>query len=230
MIERTVTLSRPDGETMKGYYARAADDVLPGVLIIHEGWGLNDQIRSVAQRFAAVGYAALAIDLFSNRNQALCLLRALTDLVRKPLDNEGIRDLQAAIDWFQRQTGIDARRIGVIGFCLGGGYALSLACVDNDVRAVSAFYGMMPKDDTFKDACAVAASYGGRDPQLKGVPVRLEHALNRFNVPHDVKVYPGAMHSFFNDQSRFYDRDAAFDSWQRTLAFFDKHLVARHDG
>ena len=153
----------------------------------------------------------------------------MSSVLRNPLDNPGVRDLRAAIDWLQGQPGVDANRVGVIGFCLGGGYALSLACVDGDVKAVSAFYGMMPNPEAFKDACAVAGSYGGRDPEMGWVAPKLERALARFNMPHDVKVYPKAMHSFFNDQSRFYDADASADFWKRTLAFFGEQLGTSHE-
>src|SRR5262245_14481071 len=123
-------------------FPSATSGTVPGVLVIHEAFGLNDNIRDVARRFARTGYAALAIDLFSGGNRAICLARAFSGIMLRPLANGTINELQAAIRALGQRDEVDAGRIGVIGFCMGGSYALQLACVGDSVRAASAFYGL----------------------------------------------------------------------------------------
>ena len=194
------------------------------VVVIHEVFGLNDNIRRVAGRFAEEGYAALAVDLFSGGARGLCLLRVMGGMLLSPLNNSGLRDLRTSIDWLGQRSEVDASRIGVIGFCMGGGYALALACVDSNVKAASAFYGMNPRPLSALDrACPIVGSYPEKDFTRKAA-VKLEGELTRHRIPHDIKIYPGARHSFFNEDGKAYDAGAATDAWRRTLAFFDEHL------
>ncbi len=224
-----VEVKRTGRAPMSAYLARPATAATtPGVVVIHEIFGLNDHIRDVTRRLAAEGYAALAVDLFSGGNRALCLLRVMGGMLLKPLDNSGLRDLQAAVDWLKTQPGVDGGRIGAIGFCMGGGYALALACVDDDVRAASVFYGMNPRPlAAVARACPIVGSYPEKDFTRKSA-LALEEALTLHQRPHDLKIYPGARHGFFNDsRTRVYDATAAGDAWRRSLAFFQEHLAQR---
>ncbi len=196
----------------------------PGVVIIHEIFGLNDNIREIANRFAAEGYTTLAVDLFSGGNRTICLLRIFYGLLLSPLENGIVADLRAAIDFLGAQAGVDEARIGVIGFCMGGGYALQLACLDGGLQAAAVFYGQNPRPlEAVGRACPIVGSYPERD-FTAGAARKLEAALTRYQVPHDIKIYPGARHSFFNDRGRAYQPEAAADSWKRTIAFFDEYL------
>jgi carboxymethylenebutenolidase len=198
----------------------------PGVLVIHEAFGLNDNIRDVTRRFADAGYVGLAIDLFSGGNSALCLARAFAGIFLRPLHSGTLSELHAALDLLAEQPEVDSARIGVIGFCMGGSYALQLACVDGSVRAASTFYSMNPRPlEALARACPIVGSFPQRD-FTAGAGRKLADALRRFHVPHDVKMYPNTRHSFFNDQGAMYDASAAEDSWTRTLAFFEQHLGA----
>jgi carboxymethylenebutenolidase len=210
---------------MDGFVAKPdAPGRYPGVVVIHELYGLNDNIRDVCQRFAAEAYVALAVDLFSNANRALCLARIMAGILVRPLHNGTVGELQAAIETLQGRPEVDPQRVGVIGFCMGGSYALQLACIDGNVKAASAFYGNNPRPvQALARACPIVGSYPERDITT-GDGRKLDAALQRFDVPHDVKIYPGARHSFFNDRGPTYHADAAADSWGRTLQFFSEHL------
>ena len=209
------------------YLARpGASEPLPAVVIIHELYGLNDNIRDIARRFADEGYVALAVDLFSGGgNRKLCILRIMSALMLRPLKNKGLSDLRRSIDWLQQRPDVDANRVGAIGFCMGGGYALALACVESDLRASSAFYCVNPRPlAALKRACPIVGSYPEDDWSAKSGR-KLDAALDRYNVAHDVKIYPGAGHSFFNDTLDGHHPAAAADSWQRTLAFFREQMA-----
>jgi carboxymethylenebutenolidase len=193
-------------------------------VVIHEVYGLNENIREVADRFAGVGYAALAVDLFSTAAKPICMARIINGMVIRPLKNGVVRDLQSALDFLGVQPEVDPHRLGAIGFCMGGSYALQLACMDGDLKVASIFYGFNPRPlAAVARACPLVGSYPDKDPTARAGR-KLATALDGYGVPHDVKVYAGARHSFFNDRGRAYDADAASDSWHRTLAFFEQHL------
>jgi carboxymethylenebutenolidase len=221
----TVQIPREDRRPMAAYFvAPQAQAHRPAVVVIHEVFGLNDPIRRVASRFADEGYSALAVDLFSGGNRGLCLLRVMGGMMLRPLNNSGLRDLRASIEWLGQRPEVNASRIGVIGFCMGGGYAAALACVDDDVKAASIFYGMNPRPmSAFSDACPIVGSYPEKD-FTRNAGVALERELTSRHIPHDIKIYPGARHSFFNEDGKTYDAAAATDSWRRTLDFFAAHL------
>jgi len=210
---------------MDAYLARPAEGgPYPGVVVIHELYGLNDNIRDICQRFVGEGYVALAVDLFSNAIRPLCMARIFYGILVSPLRNGTLGELQAVIGALQGRPDVDPRRVGAIGFCMGGAYALQLACVSGDLRVASAFYGNNPRPlEAVARACPIVGSYPENDYSA-GAGRALDSALQRFNVPHDVKVYAGAKHSFFNDLGPNYHAHSATDSWARTLAFFTQHL------
>lgn len=211
---------------LDAYLARPAEPgPHPAIVIIHELYGLNDNIRDIARRFAGEGYIALAVDLFSgSRSRRLCILRVMTAMVAKPLNNQGISDLRRSIAWLQRWPEVDANRIGAIGYCMGGGYALALACVESELRASSVYYCVNPRPlSAVRRACPIVGSYPENDWSAKSAR-KLDAALDEYDVPHDIKIYPGAGHSFFNDTLESYHPEAAEDSWQRTLAFFREQM------
>ena len=219
-------MPRAKGRPLQSYYAAPeSPDARPGVVVIHEAYGLNENIREIADRFAGVGYAALAVDLFSTAAKPICMARIINGMVIRPLKNGVVRDLQSALDFLGVQPEVDPHRLGAIGFCMGGSYALQLACVYGDLKVASIFYGFNPRPlGAVARACPLVGNYPEND-LTAGAGRRLDAALDGYGVPHDVKVYAGARHSFFNDRSRAYDADAASDSWRRTLAFFEQHLL-----
>jgi len=202
----------------------------PGVVVIHEAHGLNDHIRDVSRRFADAGYAALAADLFTGRNRAVCMARYMAGMLRGSVSRYGIDDLKAALTYLAKLPEVDAQRLGAIGFCMGGGFAIAWACTDSRLKAIAPFYGSNPRPlDVARRLCPVVGSYPGRD-FTAGAGRALEVALTQYGIAHDIKIYPQARHSFFNDTGRAYDREAAEDAWQRTLRFFAEQLGRQQSG
>ena len=235
MPTESITVTNPEapGRSMDTHLALpSGSGPFPGVVVIHEIFGLNQNIRDVVGRFAAEGYAAMAVDLFSTGNRVACLIRIMYGMILRPLKNGVLGDLGAAIDFLGKRSDVDETRIGVIGFCMGGGYALQLACVEGDrssargrsLRAASVFYGSNPRPlEAVAQACPIVGSYAKRD-FTAGAARKLDEVLEKFNIDRDIKIYPDARHSFFNDRGASHHPQAAADSWARTLAFFDTHL------
>jgi carboxymethylenebutenolidase len=198
----------------------------PGVIVIHEIVGLNDDMRAVTDRLAAAGYAAVAPDLFSDGPTSLCVARTVLDASRGGLATGA--KIESVRRWLAARPEVDGRPIGIIGFCMGGGFALT-AAVRSDLAAASVNYGAVPDD--LAGVCPVVASYGDRDRLFRSAAVTLEARLTALGVPHDVAVYPGVGHSFMNRYGgplgrvfHPYDEAAAEDSWRRILDFFAVHL------
>lgn len=222
----TQLLSFPaDTAQLEGYLARPdGEGPFPGVVIIHEAFGLNENIKDIAWRFATTGYVALAVDLFSGRNRAICMFRFMGQLLFNSLHNGSMRDLKQALTFLAGQAGVDDARLGAIGFCMGGSFAIAWACTDDRLKAIAPFYAMNPRPlEAVARLCPVVGSYPTGDfTTSQGQKLNVE--LDRYEVPHDIKIYPGAKHSFFNDRGSRYNAAAATDSWQRVLAFFQEHL------
>ncbi len=233
MTISTQTVSFSSGKsTLEAYLARPegigpfpATGLFPGVVVIHEIFGLNDNIRDIARRFAAEGYVALAVDLFAGRNRVVCMFRFMGGLFTNSLNHRGIKDLKAALTYLTQQPGVDAQRLGAIGFCMGGGFAIGWACTDDRLKVIAPFYGMNPRPlEAVARSCPVVGSYPEKD-FTAGLGRKLDEALDTYHIEHDIKVYPEAKHSFFNDQRPSnYNAEASADAWPRTLAFFKERL------
>jgi carboxymethylenebutenolidase len=223
---RTETVHIPGGTpNLSAYFALPPGaGKFPGVVIIHEAFGLNDNIKDIARRFANEGYAALAVDLFAGRNQIVCMFRFFGGMFLNSLNHSGIRDLKIALNYMENHPAVDSGKLGAIGFCMGGGFAIAWACTDSRLNVIAPFYGTLPRPaDALARLCPVVGSYPEEDWTKNGA-VRLEAELSKNNIPHDIKIYPGAKHSFFNDTSRNHNAEASADAWQRTLAFFKEHI------
>jgi carboxymethylenebutenolidase len=214
----------------------AAEGPRPGVLVLHELWGLNADIRTIARRLAGEGYVALAPELYGPGRRRACVLRAVRDLRRG--GELGLGRASEAFRELRERPEVDADRVGAIGFCMGGGFALLLGAREPS-GAVSVNYGRVPeRGDELEGICPVVASYGGRDRQFLAHAERLERVLSERGVPHDVEVYPEAGHSFLNRSvppalARAmrplavlgYRPEEAEHAWRRIFAFFDQHLA-----
>jgi len=216
-----------DGGDLKGggYVAVPdGDGPHPGVVVIHEAYGLSENIKEITRRFADNGYAALAVDLFTDRNRTICMARYMTGMLIGSVERAGISDLRAGLTHLAAMPEVDSQRIGAIGFCMGGGFALAWACTDDRLKAIAPFYAANPRPiDAVKRACPVVGSYPEKDFTARAGRA-LDEALERYGIDHDIQIYPGSRHSFFNDRGRAYNKAAADDSWARVMRFFGEHL------
>jgi carboxymethylenebutenolidase len=209
----------------------------PGVVVIHEVFGDQPEMRGVCDDLAGHGYFAVMPDLFSTRGpRPICVARAMVDASRGNIN----ADIDAARAWLTAQDGVDGQRIGVIGFCMGGGFALAyIAGGRPGVRAAAVNYGEVPKDAAkLRGSCPIVGSYGAKDRMLGRTHAdRLADHLNALGIEHDVKVYDDAGHSFmtqghhpigklvFLPMRIGYAPDAAADAWGRVFAFLDARLA-----
>ncbi len=213
-----------NGVAVEGYLAEPEGTPRAGVVVIQEAWGLNDDIRGIADRFAAEGYLAFAPDLYDGKTseepeEATKLAMALErDVVAAEIDG--------VIAWLKEERGV--ARAGCIGFCMGGGLTLATAIrPTSHVDAVHVFYGGgMPREEAIaRIRVPVMGSYGSLDEGIPAEQVDLLRATLEANgVANDVKLYDGAHHGFFNDTRDVYDQEASGDAWRRTLGWFEHHL------
>jgi carboxymethylenebutenolidase len=198
----------------------------PAVIIIHEIWGVVDHIKDVSRKLANEGYVALAVDLFGRSVSSLEEARKL----REELSEDKIMgDLNGAFKYLQSLDYVQPKRIGSIGFCMGGGLSLLLACHNKELAAAVVFYGRNPTPiDLVKNVqCPILGNYAGADMAIKEADISLlKETLTRYGKVFDIKVYPGAPHAFFNDTRESYRPEAAKDAWKRTLDFYNKYLKA----
>ncbi|MDQ3908708.1 MAG: dienelactone hydrolase family protein, partial [Acidobacteriota bacterium] len=210
-------LSRPDKKK-----------TAPGVLVIHEVFGLNDHIKSVADRIAAQGYVALAPDFFARASEPppkdASDMNALRRAASSVKTEDAIKDMQAALDYLKADKGTK-KKFASIGFCMGGGYSYQIATHTHDLAGAVIFYGRTPVELVPQVSCPVLASFGGKDASLMQTEPAWEEAMRKAGKQLDVKVYPEAGHGFFNDtRPTAYNAEAAADAWQRVLKFFRERL------
>src|SRR5690348_17806437 len=154
----------------------------PGVVVIHGGDGLDDHIKNVTRRFADAGYAALAVDLFNGRNHAVCMARYMACMLGGSVNRFGIDDLKSALTLLAKMTNVDARRLGAVGFCMGGGFAIAWACTDSRLKVIAPFYASNPRPiDVTRRLCPVVGSYPEQDFTARSGRA-LDEALTRFQV------------------------------------------------
>lgn len=208
----------------------------PGVVVLHEAFGLNDDVRRIADRFADAGYVAIAPDLFSAGGpRLLCLSRLMVEAQRGK--GAAFDQIEATRSHLAARADVDADRLGIIGFCMGGGFALAVAAKpDADFKATSINYGAVPKQrDALASVCPVVGSFGAKDRIFASQGARLDEHLTALGVAHDVKVYDDAGHSFLNQADSWvmrlpspmaagHNATAAEDAWARIFAFFAEHV------
>jgi carboxymethylenebutenolidase len=213
--------------TVQGYLAQpAGKGPAPAVVVIQEWWGLNDWVKKQADALAAKGYVALAPDLY--RGKVTDKQEEAHQLMSGLSQDQAVGDLKAAYAYLAARKDVKANRIGVIGWCMGGKYALLLAS-EEPVAATVAYYGAPPTDAATlaRIKSPVMGNYGAEDKGPSPEAVRaFEEAMKKAGKTADIKIYEGAGHAFANENNPWggYRKDAAADAWQRTVAFFDAHL------
>ncbi len=221
-----------EGVTVRAYMVQPqAKGPRPALIVVQEWWGLNDHMKDVARRYAREGYLAIAPDLYSRLgNKITADPNEAGKLMNTLKQEDGLKDLNATVKYLKTVPGVDAAKIGVTGFCMGGSYALMLPCVNREIKAAVPFYGQVPSPDTPLQnlACPVLYIYGEDDGWITKADVqRLAAALKKYNKPGEIKTYPGASHAFFNDTRKdVYKPAEAKDAWTRALAFFKQHLAS----
>jgi len=261
---RTETFKCSDGAEMVAYFAGPqAEGKHPAIIVVHEAWGLNQQIKSVADRYAQQGFAAIAPHLFSRekdlteldiekammrmwqippekRNDPAAvqtLIMSLPEKERKIVnffftgrenaEKMMSEDLLCCVDYAKASESVDGERLGITGFCLGGGLTYQLATM-YPFKAAVPFYGANPKplDAVAKISCPVFGVYAGEDLRItSGVPALVESMIANKKT-FQMKIYHGTQHAFFNENRPSYDKAAAEDAWMMALSFFNKYLKA----
>lgn len=217
--------STPQGKTDGFLTAPKASGKYPGVIVIHEIFGLVDHIKDVSMRLAREGYVTLAVDLFEGKT-----LTKLEDgrKLREQLTEEKIlAELNGGHAYLKTMKNVNPKRIGSIGFCMGGGLSLLLACHNPEIAAAVIFYGRNPSPiDLVKNVqCPTLGNYAGADQAITEADINLlKETLTKYGKTSDIKTYQDAPHGFFNDTRESYRPDAAKDAWQRTLKFYSKYL------
>ncbi len=199
----------------------------PAVIVIHEWWGLDAWVKDQARALAKEGYVALAVDLY--RGKATDKQEEAHQLMSGMPQDRAVRDLKGAFAYLKSRKDVRGDRIGSIGWCMGGKFALLLATEEPTLAAAVAYYGAPPTDAAAiaRIKAPVLGNYGGEDQGPSPEQVKaFEAAMKKAGKTIDAKVYPGAGHAFANPNNPWkgYREDAAKDAWSRTTAFFAKYL------
>lgn len=223
-ITTTKTKFAANGKEVNAFVAKPEGvSKAPAVIVIHEWWGLNAHTEDIAQRYAREGFIAVAADLYNgvttkDPKEAGELMHAL-----KPED--GLESLKIVLEALRANPEVSS--VGVTGFCMGGTFALLLACHAN-VEASVPFYGDVPVDTTIvgKLGCPLLFIGGEKDQWITVEKMnRLDTALKQYSKRGEVRIYKGADHAFFNDtRPEVYSKADAEDAWKTVLAFFNQHL------
>ena len=239
-MAENIQISLPSGRVIDAVTAApaTAPSVHPGVVVIHEVFGDQPEMREVCEEFARRGYVAVMPSLYSTGGpRFICVARTMME-VSSGKPGRSLEAIAAAHEWLVSREDIDSERIGIIGFCMGGTFAL--AYVGGEHRGVSVAavnYGEAPRQaDALRSACPIVASYGRRDLVTRGQAARLQAHLEQLGIDHDVKLYDDAGHSFMTNGKHpvgrliflpmriGYESTAAADAWQRVYGFFDERL------
>lgn len=228
IVSERLPYAEIENELVYGYFSFPADMVepLPAVLVIHEWWGLNDNVRAMADRLAGEGYIVLAVDLYGGEvavSPANARRLMLSVVENADLAAENIRKAYDFVD-----TAAGAPKVGSLGWCFGGGWSLNAAMLfPDELDASVIYYGQVTNDEEKLRAINVPilGLFGAKDTGISVESVQqFEAALERLRKNYDIQIYPGAGHAFANPSGRNYNPDIAEDAWRRTLEFFGHNL------
>jgi len=211
-------------ESTNGYLAKPTDEgQFPGIIMIHEWWGLNDNIKEMAEKLASHGYVVLAVDLY-NGDVATTSDQA-RELITSFDAGTGIENMNFATSYVQENHNVE--KLGSIGWCFGGGQSLNLALNNEDMDATVIYYGSLITEQESLSAISwpVLGIFAGLD---QGIPVEsvndFESSLDELDISNEIHIYPGVDHAFANPSGERYAPDESKDAWQKTLKFLESHL------
>jgi carboxymethylenebutenolidase len=229
-----------EGEPLRGFACwPARHERMPAIIVVHDVHGLSDHYRDIARRFASEGFFAFAVDLYSREGSPrLRSPEEVRSWLQKLDDRRVLADLQTAIRFLGSRLEVRSSAIGIVGFCMGGQYALLAACRLEGLAACVSFYGMLryaekserkplsPLEAAADLRCPFLGLYGEEDALIPLSDVReFEETLKRANKTFAIKTYRKAGHAFFNDtRPDAYRPEAAKDAWRRCIEFFREHL------
>ena len=230
-----VLIPTPRGQMPAWFAAPSSAAPTPGIVVLHDVLGMSQDLRNQSDWLAEAGFLAASPDLYYKGGRLICIRHVIRDMMARA--GPAFDDVEACRSWLLAQPECNGH-IGVIGFCMGGGFALLLASGHGFSAASINYGGPLPEDvDDFLDAaCPLVGSYGGLAKWEKGVADQLAAKLERALVPHDVMEYPDAGHSFMNQHPGYgflkvlrvraigYNEPATMDARRRIVAFFNLHL------
>src|SRR5580704_10820128 len=220
---KTETVQFKSGnDTVSGFLALPdAPGPHAAVIVIHEWWGLNDWVTEQAEKFASLGYVALAVDLY--RGKVATNAEEAHELMRGLPQDRGVQDLKAAVTYLGTRKDVRPDRIGSIGWCMGGGFSIQLTVHDPRLRACVVNYGALPTDpnDLQQIGAAVLGNFGADDHGITVADVEaFKKGMTNAQRVFEVKIYPGAGHGFMNPNNKDgYRPEAAADAWSRIINF-----------
>lgn len=221
-----LTVRSRDGADLLTYLARPnAPGRFPAVLICHENQGLHEHFKDVARRFAKNGYVAIALDLLSRQGGTAAVPENMRGAGLGAPERQ-VADFQDLMAYLRRQPFVNGDRIGMTGFCLGGGVTWNVAIKEPTLRAAAPFYGNPAfREELANIRAAVMGAYGGTDERTTTTGLSLEPELAALRKTFRINVYPGAPHAFFNDtRANAYHPEAATAAWRDVLAWFGTYL------
>ena len=227
-VASEMTSFEAGGEKVGAYLAvQSGAGVRPGMVMIHEWWGLNGQIKRVADRLAALGYAVIVPDLYRGKVADYKEPDLAHELMRGLNEDRSVGIAKGAAALLRARAGAPALPVGIIGFCMGGRIALATALKGGDVQAVVMFYGSV---ETTKEAvaplgCPLLGLFGKDDRGIPEEDVRkFEAALKAAGKTATIHIYPGVGHAFFNDERPGFEKDVGQDAWANVKDFLAAHL------
>jgi len=216
-----------EGATLLGYLARPdGDGTAPVILVCHENRGLNPHIEDVTRRLAMAGYVALAVDLLSRHGGSPQVGESNVPGALGNIDpSQFVSDFKNGWAYLREQPFADADRVGMVGFCFGGGVTWLMAVEMPELKAAVPFYGPPPpEEDLPRIQAAVLAIYGEQDTRITGTAERIEAVMLENDKIFEKEIYPNAGHAFHNDTSSRYNAEAAIAAWARTLDWFGRYV------
>lgn len=230
ILAQATQVPAADGAKLIGYLSRPrADGRYPGILVIHENRGLLEHIKDVTRRFATAGFAAVAIDVLSREGGAdkLTDQGAYNAALGRRSNADMVKDLQSTLDFLKVQPVVDGAKLGVTGYCFGGGLTWNLLNAGAQVKAAVPFYGPAPSDPSgmATTRAAVLGVYAERDSRVNAGMGPIEEQLKKAGAAYKMTVYPAADHGFHNDTGPRYNAEQSRRAWLDTIEWFKKHLA-----